>query len=308
MNLDNLRCIDLDLPGQEGFRKFISSWLYRGENFTLLVDPGPLSTIPLLCQELHRQGVERLDHVLLTHIHIDHAGGTGTLLREFPGATVICHPEGVRHLVAPEKLWEGSRKVLGALADAYGEIVPVPAERIRYEETVGNTGVRAFLTPGHAQHHCSYLLDDLLFAGEVAGVRGDVPYGIFMRPATPPRFILKVALDSIDRMIELAPRHMIFAHHGLVDRAVEHLLIARNQLLLWVRGVAETAAMEEAQREEALVAWLLDKDEHYRTVSLLPPDIQARERYFLGNTLRGMMEYVDSLSPEERRALVAAIS
>lgn len=306
MDHADLACIDLDLPSRKGFRKFISSWLYRGDGVTVLVDPGPLSTVPRLCRELRRQGVERLDHILLTHIHIDHAGGTGALLKEFPGATVICHPEGIRHLVAPEKLWEGSRKVLGDLAEAYGEIVPVPAERIGFAETIGPAGIRAFLTPGHAQHHCCYLLGDLLFAGEVAGVRCDIPDGIFMRPATPPRFVLEVALDSLDRMIALAPRRMVFAHYGMVETPLRHLRIARNQLLLWVRGVAETVAVEASQREEALVAWLLERDEHYRNESLLPDDIRARERYFLGNTLRGMMEYVDSLSDGERRALLTA--
>jgi len=303
MNLDNLFCIDLDQPSLEGFRLFISSWVYRGEDFTLLVDPGPLSTIPRLLSELKRLGVTRLDVVLLTHIHIDHAGGTGALLREFPGARVICHPEGVRHLVAPDKLWEGSRKVLGPLAEAYGTIVPVPEARIGFTATIGGTGVRAFLTPGHALHHCSYLLDDLLFGGEVAGVRQPVPEGIFMRPATPPRFILQVALDSIDRMLALAPRYLVFAHYGLVESAVEHLRIARNQLLLWVRGVAETLAVPAAKREEALVTWLLERDEQYRNVSRLPEDVLARERYFLGNTLRGMTEYVESLPEAERLKL-----
>ena len=301
MDLDRLVCIGLDQPALEGFRKFISAWLVRGDGFTLLVDPGPLSTIPHLVSELRRHGVQRLDYILLTHIHIDHAGGAGALLAEFPQARVICHPEGIRHLVEPEKLWQGSRKVLGRLAQVYGEIVPVPEASICFEETVGTTGVRSFLTPGHAQHHVSYHLDDLLFAGEVAGVRSDVPGGIFMRPATPPRFILPVALDSLDRMIALAPRAMVFAHHGIVENAAAHLRIARRQLLLWVRGVAVTAEIEESRREEALVSWLLEQDEKYRNVSLLPADIQARERYFLGNTLRGMIEYVDALSPEERR-------
>lgn len=301
MNLDHLFCIDLDQPTLEGFRKFISSWLVRGDGFTLLVDPGPLSTIPHLLGELRRQGVDRLDHVLLTHIHIDHAGGTGALLKAFPEARVICHPEGIRHLVAPEKLWQGSQKVLGKLAEAYGEIVPVPAQRIGFEEQIGATGVRAFLTPGHAQHHCCYLLGDLLFGGEVAGVRSEVADGIYMRPATPPRFIQGVALDSIDRMIALAPRTMVFAHYGLVDTALDHLKIGRRQLLLWVRGVADTAAVEESRREEALFEWLMEKDVHYRNIEQLPPDIQARERYFLGNTLRGMSEYVGGLSAEERQ-------
>lgn len=305
MNLHNLTCIDLDQPSMAGFRHFISSWLYRGDGFTLLVDPGPLSTIPRLIGTLRDKGVQHIDYVLLTHIHIDHAGGTGALLKEFSNATVICHPDGIRHMVAPEKLWEGSRKVLGILAETYGEIVPVPAERIRFEETIGSTGVRTFLTPGHAQHHCSYLLDDLLFGGEVAGVRSDVPDGIFMRPATPPRFILEVALDSIDRMIALAPQRMVFAHHGLVDDALGHLRIARSQLLLWVRGVAELATAEEPQREAALIEWLMEHDAQYRNVTQLPPDIRARERYFFGNTLRGMSEYVEGLDDIGRQKLMA---
>jgi glyoxylase-like metal-dependent hydrolase (beta-lactamase superfamily II) len=304
MNLANLTCIDLDQPSLEGFRQFISSWLYQGEDITLLVDPGPLSTIPQLCGELRRQGVQRIDYVLLTHIHIDHAGGTGALLQEFPGATVICHPEGIRHLVAPQKLWEGSRKVLGKLAEAYGEIVPVPERQICFSETVGTTGVRTYLTPGHAQHHCSYLLDDLLFAGEVAGVRCNLAEGIYMRPATPPRFILQVARESLDRMIALAPRTMVFAHYGLVENAPAHLRIARDQLFLWVRGVVETGSVEEERREEALVAWLMEWDPQFKNIHRLPADIQARERYFLGNTLRGMTEYVDGLSEGERQALV----
>jgi glyoxylase-like metal-dependent hydrolase (beta-lactamase superfamily II) len=296
-------CIDLDQPTLEGFRRFISAWLVRAQGHTLLVDPGPLSTIPRLLAELRRQGIERLDYVLLTHIHIDHAGGTGALLQAYPDARVICHPEGVRHLVAPEKLWQGSRQVLGRLAEAYGEIVPVPADRIGFSGEVGATGVRAFLTPGHAQHHCCYLLGDLLFGGEVAGVRGDVPQGIFMRPATPPRFVLPVALDSIERMLALVPRRMVFAHHGLVETAVEHLRIGRRQLLLWVQGAAVTAHLPAGEREAATVAWLLRHDEHYRNVGRLPADIAARERYFLGNTLRGMIEYVDALSEAERQAL-----
>lgn len=293
MKLNNLHCIDLDQPGLTGFRQFISSWLYCGEQFTLLVDPGPLSTIPRLVAAVRRHGVQRLDYILLTHIHIDHAGGTGALLREFPEARVICHPDGIRHLVSPQKLWEGSRKVLGEkLAEAYGEILAVPQQQILFEEAIGTTGVRAFLTPGHAQHHCCYLLDDLLFAGEVAGVRCVVPDAIMIRPATPPRFILEIALDSVERMMALQPRRMVFAHYGLVDRADEHLAIARNQLLLWVEGAVAVATVPEPEREEAMFAWLLAHDRHYANITSLPEDIRARERYFFGNSYRGMAEYV----------------
>lgn len=286
-------CIDLDQPGLVGFRQFISSWLYCGDDFTLLVDPGPLSTIPHLVSELRRYGVERIDYVLLTHIHIDHAGGTGALLREFPTAKVICHPDGIRHLLDPAKLWEGTRTVLGPqLATAYGEIVAVPATNICFAEEVGSTGVHAYLTPGHAQHHCCYLLDDLLFAGEVAGARSVVREGIYIRPATPPRFMLEIALASVERMLALQPQRMVFAHYGMVDSAVEHLTIARNQLLLWVEGAKAVASVNEAEREETFFTWLQEHDEHFHNFAQLPEDIKARERYFFGNTYRGMAGYV----------------
>jgi len=301
MGINSLVCIDLDQPELEGFRSFISSWLCVTDSCTVVVDPGPLSTIPTLVGELRRRGVSRLDYILLTHIHIDHAGGSGALLKEFPGAMVICHPDGVRHLIAPEKLWQGSRQVLGKLAGVYGEIVPVPAESILFADEIAGGEIRAFLTPGHAQHHCCYLVDDLLFAGEVAGVRCDLPGdAIFIRPATPPRFILEVALDSLDRMIALSPRRMVFAHYGMVESALRHLQIAREQLLLWVRCVAE----EASEGEEALIARLSERDPCYRNVALLPEDIRARERYFLGNTLKGMAEYVAALPEEGRRALL----
>jgi glyoxylase-like metal-dependent hydrolase (beta-lactamase superfamily II) len=306
MNLDRLFCIDLDQPTLEGFRKFISAWLYRGEQTTFVVDPGPLSTIPHLVSELHRHQVDRLDYILLTHIHIDHAGGTGALLEAFPEARVICHPEGIRHMVSPEKLWQGSLKVLGPMAETYGEIRPIPADKIIFSELFGAEEIRAFQTPGHAPHHNCYLLDDLLFGGEVAGVHCPVENGIYMRPATPPRFIQSVALDSIERMISLDPRYLVIAHYGLVEPAVEYLQIGRKQLLLWVRGVIETFEVEETRREQVLFEWLLEHDSNYRHIDQLPTDLYARERIFLGNSLRGMTDYVNSLSETERLALLAA--
>jgi hypothetical protein len=121
-----------------------------------------------------------------------------------------------------------------------------------------------------------------------------------MRPATPPRFLKEVALGSLQRMIDLAPRRMVFAHYGLVENALEHLHIGRRQLHLWVEGVgACTAAVDEARRETAIIEWLLERDPQLRNISRLPADIQARERTFLGNSLRGMQEYVEALSAQE---------
>ncbi len=305
MALENLFCIDLDQPRLTGFRKFISSWYFEYADKALLVDPGPLSTIPHLVRTLKERQVEQLDYVLLTHIHIDHAGGTGELLKHYPAARVICHPKGVEHMIAPQKLWQGSLKVLGKTAEAYGEIIPVPAEQIYAAEEVGDTGIRCHLTPGHAVHHCCFQVEDLIFAGEVAGVRSDVPQGIYMRPATPPRFILEVALDSIDKMLALAPRRMVFAHYGLVDDALTHLRIGRQQLLLWVKGAAATAGLEGDARVAAFSDWLLERDPNFALLDQLDADLQQREREFIGNTLRGMADYVAELSEEKRRELAA---
>jgi glyoxylase-like metal-dependent hydrolase (beta-lactamase superfamily II) len=301
MNLDNLTCIDLDQPGLAGFRKFISCWLYQDEDLGFLVDPGPLSTIPHLVNQLRQHGVKRLDYILLTHIHIDHAGGAGALLEHFPEARVICHPDGIPHMVAPEKLWQGSLKVLGSLAETFGEIIPIPQSRIGYDERLADSRIHCFLTPGHAPHHLCFQLEDLLFGGEVAGVRSEVAEGIYMRPATPPRFMLEVALDSLQRMIALAPRYLVIAHYGLVEPATDYLQIGRQQLRLWVKGVAETAAHQPGDRQQALFDWLVEHDRHFRNIRQLAPDIYARERIFFANTLRGMQEYVEGLSCREQQ-------
>jgi len=301
---DNLFCIDLDQPALPGFRQFISAWHLEVNGRNLLVDPGPLSTIDRLVAALHQRGIKRLDTILLTHIHIDHAGGTGALLRAFPEARVICHPDGVRHLVDPKRLWQGSLKVLGRTAEVYGEIVPVPADRIGHAETVEGTGIEVHLTPGHAPHHCCYRLGDLLFAGEVAGVRCTIGKGIYMRPATPPRFLLEVALDSVRRMCELQPQRMVFAHHGLVDDAAGHLRIAHRQLRLWVRGAAAVLAAGHDD-SAAFLDWLLARDEVFRNLGQLDTDLQQRERDFVGNTYRGMRDYVTGLDAAARAALLA---
>jgi glyoxylase-like metal-dependent hydrolase (beta-lactamase superfamily II) len=287
----------------EGFRKFVSCWLYRSDDLTFVVDPGPLSTMPHLLVELGKHQVAKLDYILLTHIHIDHAGGTGALLKEFPSAQVICHPQGIEHLVAPGKLWLGTQKVLGKMSAVYGEILPVPETNIGHTEQLADSRIKVYLTPGHAQHHCCYLFDELLFGGEIAGVHSAVKKGIYMRPATPPRFILEIAVDSLQRMIDLQPRYLVIAHYGLVEPAVKYLQIGLNQLNLWVQGIAEQYAKNKGVNEEEILNWLQTNDKYYRNQYQLDDDIRSRERYFLGNSLRGISEYVEKLSIEDRQKL-----
>ena len=303
MNTDHLHCFDLDQPQLEGFRRFISSWLLQEDHFTALIDPGPLSTIPFLVNGLREKGINSLDYILLTHIHIDHAGGTGELLKYFPMAQVICHPDGIRHMVSPEKLWQGSLQVLGEMAETYGEIIAVDADKIHFTDQIADTGIEVYKTPGHASHHLCFKYDDLLIGGEICGVHSLVDDGIYMRPATPPKFMQQVAIDSIDRMIALNPRYLIIAHHGLVEPATSYLTIGRQQLVLWVQAVALTANCDPKKRQQAIYEWLLERDEVFKRIDQLDADLYARERYFMGNSLRGMIDYFDHLSVDEQRAL-----
>ncbi|MDH3454017.1 MAG: MBL fold metallo-hydrolase, partial [Desulfuromonadales bacterium] len=199
-----------------------------------------------------------------------------------------------------------SQQVLGELAEVYGEILPVAQANIGTAGQLESCGIQMFETPGHAQHHCCYLLDDLLFGGEVAGVHAAVKQGIYIRPATPPRFILEVALDSLRRMIELQPRYLVIAHYGLVEPAVDYLQIASRQLSLWVRGIALLSSGQQKPSEQKIFDWLQEHDENYRNQAQLDADIRSRERYFLGNSIRGMSEYVNSLTAEQRQRLTQA--
>lgn len=307
MNTDHLYCFDLDQPQLEGFRRFISSWLLVEEHFTALVDPGPLSTIPTLVNGLREKGIQSIDYILLTHIHIDHAGGTGELLKYFPTAQVICHPDGIRHMIAPERLWQGSLQVLGEMAQTYGEIIAVDADKISFTHTIGDTGLEVYETPGHAPHHLCFKYDDLLFGGEVCGVHSLVDEGIYMRPATPPRFMQDVAIASIDRMIALNPRYLIIAHHGLVEPATTYLKIGRQQLILWVQAVAATEQCSTETRQHAIYQWLIERDEVFSRIDQLEADLYARERYFMGNSLRGMIDYYEQLSTDQQQAILASI-
>ncbi len=290
---DNLHLIDLNVS-LEGFRKFISAWLYRINGATLLVDPGPASTIPELVESLRKLGVSSIDYVLLTHIHLDHAGGMGQLLAHYPGAQVNCHPRGIPHMVAPQRLWEESKKVLGKVAEAYGEMVPVPESRIGYRERIAleDAVIEVIETPGHAPHHVSYRLGDVLFAGEVAGVYIPLEDGHYVRPATPPPFQHETFRDSIAKAAALEASLVCLGHYG--SRTDAGLLFgrARRQLDYWVDTVEKHLKIGSEPFAEAVLADLIANDPDMAGWQSLPKDIRARERYFCTNSIRGIRGYL----------------
>lgn len=300
---DGLFLIDLD-QALEGYRRFISTWVCRIEGATLIIDPGPTSTIPHLVNQLKQCGIGQVDHVLLTHIHLDHAGGTGHLLRHFPEARVNCHPKGIPHLLSPQKLWEGSKKVLGDVADTYGEMAPVPESNVSWSEEIplDVTTIEVFETPGHAAHHVSYRVGDILFVGEVVGVYVPIENGSYSRPATPPTFQYETFRDSITKVASLDVSVVCLGHYGCRRDVASVFQRAERQLDFWVDMVNRHLREGIDSFEETILADLITNDPDMAGWPSLPKDIQARERNFCCNSIRGIQGYLARAEGEKARS------
>jgi glyoxylase-like metal-dependent hydrolase (beta-lactamase superfamily II) len=290
-----LDLIDLD-QSREGYRKFISCWLYRDDRVSFVVDPGPRSSIDALISSLRERGVDHLDYVLLTHIHLDHGGGCADLLGAFEQARLYCHPKGLAHLKEPERLWQGSVKTLGAVAEMYGEPQPVAADRFVDEQELAERGIRILPTPGHAPHHVSFLVGETLFAGEAIATIMAVGAGQhYFRPATPPRFVPDVFLASLSALAVLDPEPAIcaLAHHGQLTGLRFWCAQAREQLLMWIDAARQYLASGSTD-VKGLFDVLLEVDPRFGQgrFQALPPDIQVRERYYVGNSLRGILQHL----------------
>ena len=287
----------INLPQKlEGFHDFISSWLYTDENISFLVDPGPAASIGVLEEALRAIGIEHLDYILLTHIHIDHAGGAGKILACFPEAHVVCHPTGIQHMVNPARLWKGSLSVLGEIAKAYGEIASIPHGSISFHERLraGSDHIEVVETPGHAPHHVSYVFKQYLFAGEVAGAHQPMEDRIYFRPATPPKFILETSLSSLEKVLGKKPEVLCNGHYGIRQDACKFLALAGEQLALWTEQVEEALLNGgEENLSTRVMERLLEKDRVFSNYEYLDNSIKKREHYFISNSIRGMKEYIE---------------
>lgn len=282
--------LDQNLPG---FRHFIGAWLYTAEK-TILIDVGTAATLSVLVTALNRLGVRRLDAVLLTHIHIDHAGGIGDLVDHFPHTPVVCHDSAIGHLADPTRLWEGSLKTLGHTARVYGPIRPVAPDLLLNAARFREHGIEPVMTPGHAVHHVSYILGPYLFAGEAGGVFLRIPGGgFYLRPATPPRFFLETYMKSLNSLIRKMPSIICYSHFGMREDAVEMLKIHGDQLLLWEKIVHDE--IKSSRREdpvETCLGRLLEEDRLLAGFSKLEKAVQEREKGFLRNSIQGFTGYL----------------
>ncbi len=214
-----------------------------------LIETGPTTSVDAVTWGLRDLGVQEQDlaHILVTHIHLDHAGGVGTLAARFPGATVWVHERGAPHLADPTKLLASATRVYGEqrLRALFGPMDPVPAERLRAisegdKVPLGNRDLEVLYTPGHASHHVS-LVDSgsgALWTGDALGIH--LPDVGVLRPATPPPDIdLDVALASIERIRERAESVLMFSHYGPVSEVDEMCAIAATRWRKWAGIVRE---------------------------------------------------------------------
>jgi len=293
----NLHDIRLNLKGTN-FTSILSSWAYKDENLCFLVDTGPTSSLNELKLALNQLNIRKDDlrYIFLSHIHMDHAGGVGELIKSFPKAQVICHPKGIKHLINPERLYEGSIEVLGAVARLYGEITPVPEERLKYREFFEEGKIKVLDTSGHAPHHLSFLFDKLLFIGEAAGVNIPIKKGIFTRPATPPVFSYESTLASINSLLDedLSDYMICYAHHGAKDDAVKYLKIAIDQVNLWIQVIDELFENRNAENFfEQIIQELLTRDKYFASVNTMDENSRTKELFFIGNSIRGIVDYLE---------------
>jgi glyoxylase-like metal-dependent hydrolase (beta-lactamase superfamily II) len=287
----DLRLVDVSLD-RPGFKGFFGLWLVRGDRF-FVVDAGPARSAEVLTREIRDSGWGRPDCVLLTHIHLDHAGGLSPLLEEFPGVRVICHRKAVPHLVDPARLWAGSRKVLGDMADAFGPLSPVPESALIPHDRAAIPGLGVIETPGHAPHHVAFTYGGCLFAGEAAGNHIDYGGIELLRPATPPRFYLEQSLASVDAMRALDDQVLCYAHFGRAENSREMLERYRVQLLRWRDILRSLLRDRPGAGPELCLEKLIEEDPELAGFADLDPETGEREKYFMLNSIHGYLGYLE---------------
>jgi glyoxylase-like metal-dependent hydrolase (beta-lactamase superfamily II) len=242
--------LDLDFQDVDGI---IGSYLLPKEDGWALVEVGPTTCRAHLLTALGRAGVEphEVKDVLMTHVHLDHAGAAGSLVQALPQATFYIHEAGAPHLLDPSKLQASARRAWGPASDVlWGDILPVPPARLRSLRggeslpLAHGASLKVIATPGHARHHLAFFDTATagVFTGDGAGVL--LPGARHVRPAVPPPDLdIPELLRSLEIMASLQPRWLYFSHFGPADHAEERLREAGTNVRRW-----ETVALEVARK------------------------------------------------------------
>ena len=287
--------------------QIIGSYLLAGKNELAIIDPGPGSTLEWLLSALSEAGFDPQDvtHILLTHIHLDHAGATGSLARLLPRAQVYVHSLGAPHLIDPSRVLASATRIYGErMRLLWGDIEATPAARVQRigdGDTLNVAGrqLSVHYTPGHAIHHVSFFDEQTreLFAGDVAGVR--LPDADYVRPPTPPPDIdLEAWSASIARIKQLRPDVIYLAHFGPTHDVERHLDRLEAALYEWGDFVLE--AMRKGRNEAEIIALLIEKTQP--ELQRVARDAHTIQRYEIAAnyamTVQGYMRYWRKLHPE----------
>jgi glyoxylase-like metal-dependent hydrolase (beta-lactamase superfamily II) len=239
-----------------GHPQAIASCLLESDGQLALVDPGPSTSLAVLRAKLrgHGVGIKDLHALLLTHIHLDHAGAAGTLLRENPRLRVYVHESGAKHLVDPSKLMASATRLYGGAMDRlFGEFLPVPAENIEIlrggeEIRLGSRRFAVLYTPGHASHHVTYFDEAAghAFVGDTSGIR--IEGHSFVLPVTPPPDIdIEHWHQSMDLILSRHPSRLFLTHFGWSENPSEHFDELRERLSRWSAHIRDEMSVKLAE-------------------------------------------------------------
>ena len=240
-----------------GFEHAIASFLVESSEGPILVESGPYSTFDTLKTKIKEAGFapEDIKHVLLSHIHFDHAGAAWAFAQM--GAQIFVHPFGATHLAKPDKLWNSAKRIYqDDMERLWGDMQPIAQEKITsvdHQQALvsGDRTFRAWHTPGHASHHIAWQLGDIIFAGDVAGVRINADDKIVEPPCPPPDINVEDWLDSIKTIRQLDPKALYLTHFNKVDDIEWHLNELERRLMEWSNWIR--AKMELGQNAEETV-------------------------------------------------------
>ena len=293
---EHLYIIDLKPTGVENF---IASYVLKGEKKTAIIETGPTCSIPNLLTGLNEISVKNqdVDYVMVSHIHIDHAGGAGTIMQHLPKAKLIVHPRGAPHIINPERLWEQSKRVLGKVATAYGKTKPVPENKVITPSDGASfdlgrsVQVKVLETLGHASHHLAYFdsYSQGIFQGDAAGIY--FPKLDVTIPTAPASFHLEIALASLEKLTQLQPKRLYYTHYGPAINAVERIKRYEAQLRLWANVVSE--AVKRGDTIESIHEQILQKDPQMRVaIDFINKHLVLREGVVMQN-VQGYVEYFE---------------